>query len=325
VNQWQTAIVMLLLCSGLFTPAASRAERNRPVRIGALTESWGPTPGMVGLRDGLLELGYREDEDFVLGVRFVQGNLADLPAAARELVQYGVDLIFTVAVNPTKAAQAATRQIPIIFTAVDDPLAFSLVKSYAQPGGNTTGVTNLGLQLGPKRLQLFTEMIPGLQRILFPYDVTDTVSVKELQTYRQAAHRLGIEVVELPLRSQAEAQAILTQRQDKKVQGLLAPRNLSLNIPGFVLQASSERAIPALFPEIIYVEQGGLASYGTDLYASGRQAARLVEKILKGAKPANIPVEVNSKIEFSINLKTAQALGLTIPPEILFQATKVIR
>jgi len=323
---WQTFVVVLLLVSsGLCPSGVSHAERARPIRIGALTESWGPTLGMVGLRDGLQKLGYREDDDFFLGVRFTQGNLAELPAAARELVQHGVDLIITTGVNATKAAQRATQKIPIVFTNVDDPVEFGLVQSYARPGGNLTGVADLSLQLGPKRLELFREMIPGLQRVLFPYDVTDTVSVKELQIYRQAADYLGIEVVELAMRTQAEAQEALTRSQDAKVQGILSPRHLYLNIPGFVIQATSERAIATMFPDDFFVERGGLASYGPDQYESGRQAARLVDKILKGTKPSEIPVEVNNNIEFAINLKVAQKLGLTIPPEVLYQADRIIR
>jgi putative ABC transport system substrate-binding protein len=323
---WRTFVIVLLLVSGGLCPSGvSHAERARPIRIGALTESWGPSLGMVGLRDGLQKLGYREDDDFFLGVRFTQGNLAKLPAAARELVQHGVDLIITTGVNATKAAQRATQNIPIVFTNVDDPVELGLVKSYARPGGNLTGVADLSLQLGPKRLELFREMIPGLQCVLFPYDVTDTVSVKELEIYRQAADYLGIEVVELAMRTQAEAQEALTQSQDAKVQGILSPRHLYLNIPGFVIQATSERAIATMFPDDFFVERGGLASYGPDQYESGRQAARLVDKILKGTKPSEIPVEVNNNIEFAINLKVAKKLGLTIPPEVLYQADRIIR
>jgi len=323
---WQLCVIALLLVGiELCRSSVSRAERARPIRIGALTESWGPTPGMVGLRDGLQKLGYHEDDDFFLGVRFTQGNHAELPAAARELVQHGVDLIFSVGVNATLAAQGATRKIPIVFVAMDDPVAFGLVQSYARPGGNLTGVADLSLQLGPKRLELFREMIPGLQRVLFPYDVADTVSAKELQIYRQAADHLGIEVVELAMRTQAEAQETLAQIQDAKVQGILSPRHLYLNIPGFVIQATSERAIATMFPDDFFVERGGLASYGPDQYESGRQAARLVDKILKGIKPSEIPVEVNNNIEFAINLKVANKLGLTIPPEVLYQADWIIR
>lgn len=185
---------------------------------------------------------------------------------------------------------------------------------------------DLGLQLGPKRLQLFSEMIPGLKRVLFPYAVTDTVSLQEFQSYRQAAGRLGIEVVGLPLRTQVEARTTLMQRQGTKVRGFLSPRYLYLNIPGFVLQAASEQKILTILPDAFFVgREGGLASYGPDIYKSGKLAARLVDKILKGAKPADLPVEVNTNFEFAINLKVAQELGLTIPAEVLFQATKVIR
>jgi len=277
------------------------------------------------LRDGLEALGYREDQDYFLGVRFTQGNLAELPVAARELVQYGVDLIFVTGVNGAKAAQQATRNIPVVFTSVDDPVAFGLVASYARPGGNLTGVTEVSIQLGPKRLELFHEMIPGLKRVLFPYHTTVPSIVDTLRLYRQAAAHLGIEVVELALRSQTEAEASLTRNQDHKVQGILSPGTLSLNIPGFVLQATSERGIATMFAQPFYVERGGLASYGPDTYESGRMAARLVDKILKGTKPGDIPVEVNNDIVFAINLKVAKALGLTIPPIVLFQADRVFR
>lgn len=159
--------------------------------------------------------------------------------------------------NAAKAAQGATQSIPIVFTNVDDPVAFGLVQSYARPGGNLTGVTDLAFQLGPKRLELFREMIPGLQCVLFPYDVIDNASVKQLQIYREAAHRLGMELVEMALRTQAEAQETLTRSPNETVQGILAPQSLSLNIPGFVLTATSEQAMAAMFTEVFYVERGG--------------------------------------------------------------------
>jgi putative ABC transport system substrate-binding protein len=188
-----------------------------------------------------------------------------------------------------------------------------------------TGVTDLAFQLGPKRLELFREMIPGLQRVLFPYNVTDSVAVKQFQIYRKAGHRLGIELVELTIRTQAEAQEMLIRSPDETVQGILAPRDVFLNIPGFVLQATAEWAIATMFPDDFFVERGGLASYGPDQYESGKQAARLVDKILKGTKPSDIPVEVNNNIEFAINLKVANKLGLMLPPEVLFQADRIIR
>jgi putative ABC transport system substrate-binding protein len=219
----------------------------------------------------------------------------------------------------------ATRQIPIVFASAVDPLEAGMIQSFAQPGGNITGVTDLSLELGPKRLQVFQELIPGLKRVLFLYDAADAYAVKETGVYRDAARRLGMELVERAVRSEAEARTALTQLQQGEVGGILKPQTLSLNIPGFILETMAQQRLPSMFDAAFWVEQGGLASYGPDFYETGRQAARLVDKIIKGAKPGDIPVEVNPKIEFAINLQTAAALGLTIAPEVLYQATRLVR
>ena len=212
-------IAFVLVSGGLLTGSAGAEERTYPVKIGMLTESWGPTPAMVGLRDGLLELGYRENEQFVLGVRFTQGDLTALPAAARELVQYGVDLIFTSEDSPAKAAQMATTRIPIVFSYVSDPVGLGLIQSFAHPGGNITGMTGLYLELSPKRLEVFREIVPGLKRVLFLYDAADVDSVAEAKVYRDAAHRLGIVLVEKVVRTEAEAQATLAQVRKGETDG----------------------------------------------------------------------------------------------------------
>jgi putative ABC transport system substrate-binding protein len=317
--------VLTLVVSSMYPLSRAHADdRNRPVRIGALTESWGPTPQVVGLRDGLTALGYQEDRDYFLGIRFTQGNRAALPTAARELVELGVDLIFA-DTNSAKAAQLATSQIPIVFANEDDPIGEGLVQSFARPGGNITGVADLTLELGPKRLQLFQEMLPGLRRVLFPYDASSAYSLKEAETYRRAARQLGMELVEKPVHTPEEARDVLSRLQPGEVDGVLPPICCALNIPGFVLDLMPAKRIPAMFESAFWPERGAFASYGQDYYESGRQAARLVDKILKGQQPGEIPVEVNSKLEFVINLKTAKAMGLTIAPEVLFQADRIIR
>jgi putative ABC transport system substrate-binding protein len=267
--QWLNRVgaMMLFIIFGMPIGVTGAGERAKPFLIGALTDSWGPTPTMVGLRHGLGELGYRENEHFVIGVRFTSGDAAALPTAARELAQLGVDFIFATEPSAAKAAQMATSRIPIVFAAVGDPLGLGLIQSFARPGGNLTGVTELTLDLGPKRLEVFHEIISGLKRVLFPYNASDPYAVSEARVYRDAASRLGI----------------------------------------------------------VLVEQGGLASYGADFYASGWQAARLVDKILKGADPSEIPVEVNPKIELAINLQVAKTLGLTIAPEVLYRADRLVR
>jgi putative tryptophan/tyrosine transport system substrate-binding protein len=319
--------IVLLVSGVLLGGTAPGAERTRPVLIGALTESWGPTPAIVGLRDGLVALGYHENEQFVLGVRFTQGDLAALSAAARELVQLGVDLLFASDVPAAKAAQLATPDVPIVFCGLGgNPVEMGLIQSFARPGGNITGVVNLSVDLGPKRLEVFRELVPGLHRILFPYDPTEASSVAAARGYRDAARRLGLVLVERPVRTLAEAQATLAQVRKDEVDGILQPPHIAWNIPGFIVETARQQGIPTMFDDVFWAEQGGgLTSYGPDTYASGQQAARLVDKILKGRKPAELPVETNSKIEFVINLKVAKALGLTIDPVVLFQANRLIR
>ena len=304
---------------------ATEAQSPRLVKIGALTESWGPTPAIVGLGDGLQELGHRENQDFVLGVRFTQGNLAELPEAARALVRHGVDLIVTTGDSAVKAAQIATTQIPIVFVHGSDPVEAGLVKSFARPGGNITGIADLELELVPKRMEIFHELIPGLKRVLLVYDATNALAVSRLDVHREAAHRLGLTLVERPVRTEDEARSVISAVRKGEVDGIFSPRLLLLNIPGLILEIAPKRAIPTMFDDAFYVERAGLASYAANLYGLGRQAARLVDKILKGAKPGDVPVEQPTKFELAINLKAAKALGITIPQSILLRADRVLQ
>jgi len=313
------ALKPLLICN------VNAAERAKPIRIGVLTDSWGPTPGVVGLRDGLKDLGYRENEDFVIGVRFTQGDIAALPQAARDLVKQGIDILFTNNPAPAKAAQKVTSRIPIVFYGAGDPIGLGLIKSFAHPGGNITGVTDLDLELDSKRLEIFKEMISGLARVLFPYDKADAFSVAQANVFRESARHLKITLIENPVLSRKEAQATFDDLKRTEVHGIVVPRSLSFNIPGLAVEATSQKRIPTMFFGPWYVDQGGLASYGPDFYKSGRQAARLVDKILKGTDPREIPVEVNNDIEFVVNFKVATALGIKVAPEALYKATRVIR
>ena len=316
---------VVLACLRLVICSADAAELSKPIRIGVLTDSWGPTPGVLGLRDGLKELGYRDNQDFVIGIRFTEGNIAALPQAARELVKQGVEILFTTTPAPAKAAQKATNRIPIVFYGAGDPIGLGLIKSFAHPGGNLTGVTDLDLELDSKRLEVFKDMIPGMTSVLFPYDKADPFSVAQEKTFRDSAALLKITLVEKPVHTQAEAQAAFDEIKKREVHGIVVPRSLSFNIPGLAVEATSRQRIATMFFGPWYVARGGLASYGPDFYESGRQAARLVDKILKGTNPRDIPVEVNNNIEFVVNLKIATALGIKIAPEALYRATRVIR
>jgi len=241
------AFVVLFVSGGVVPDRIETAERARPILIGELNASWGATPQVVGLREGLVALGYQENAQFVIGVRFTQGDLPALPAAARQLVQDGVDIIFADHDDAAKAAQQATSRIPIVFAAVSDPVGLGLVHSFARPGGNVTGVADLHLQLSPKRLEVFREMLPDLQRVLFPYHATDAYAMAEAQELRTAAQRLGIVLVEQAVRTPEEVQARLAALQPGEVDGMLAPRCCALNIPGVILAATAQRGIPTMF------------------------------------------------------------------------------
>lgn len=314
---------LLALGGGLL--AREVRAQSRPVKIGALTESWGPTPALVGLRDGLQELGYGEDKDFTIGIRFTEGKSAELPAAARDLVRHRVDVIVpTESDTAAKAAQRATTQIPIVFIGSGDPVGSGLVQSLARPGGNITGIADLDIELVPKRMEIFRELVPGLKRVLVPYDGTNPDAVAQVAVHREAARRLELTLVERPVRSQEEAQAALAGLRKGDADGIFTLRFVSWNISGFILQIAPLKVMPTMFHIPFFVERGGLASYSANPQELGKQAARLVVKILKGAKPADLPVEQPLKFELVINLKTAKALGLTVPPALLARADRIV-
>jgi putative ABC transport system substrate-binding protein len=306
------------------TVRAIEAQSARLVKIGALTESWGPTPSIAGLRDGLQELGYRENHDFVIGVRFVQGNISELPEAAHALVRHSVDVIVTTGDSAIQAAHSATTRIPIVFMGASDPVGAGFVKSFGRPGGNITGIADLELELVPKRMEIFRELIPGLKRVLLIYDATNPVALARLKMHRDAADRLGLTLIERPVRKEEEARTVLSAVRPAVADGIFAPRLLSLNIPGLILEIAPKQGVPTMFDDAFYVERAGLASYAANFYGLGRQAARLVDKIVKGARPGDVPVEQPTRFELAINLKTARALGILIPQSVLLRADRII-
>jgi putative ABC transport system substrate-binding protein len=261
-----------------------------------------------------------------VGVRFTQGDPSLLAGAARDLVRDGASILFTNSDAAAVAAKSVTSTVPIIFAGADagaDPIELGLVRSIAHPGGNVTGVTELGNELAAKRLQVFRELVPGLRRALVIH-AGGRLPAAEIERYRHAAGVLGITLVEKPVRSRAEAEAAFEEVRPTVVQGILVTHAVTWNIPGLALAAGARLRLATIFPSSFWVERGGLASYGPDYYATGRQAARLVDKIVKGTKPANIPVESNPKIQFAINATTAKILGLSISPEMMIRADRVI-
>ncbi|HEU5194743.1 MAG TPA: ABC transporter substrate-binding protein [Methylomirabilota bacterium] len=293
------------------------AQRSRPVRIGAISESWGPTPALVGIKDGLLELGYREHDDFVIGVRFTRGDFGAVPTVTRDFIQQGLDVLVLGSTSTLAAALKIAPTVPVIFVASLDPVALGVVRSYAKPGGNVTGVTTEDVELAPKRLELLRALAPGVKRVLFAYDSGNAASAVEAKAYREAGRVLGVELVERPVRTQDDAKLVFANLSRGDVQAILAPFAVTLNIPGFILDNTARLRVPTMFNDRFYVERGGLASYGASAYESGRQAARILDKVIRGGRPGDIPIEANNRVEFVVNAKVARAMSLTVPRDLL--------
>ena len=315
-----------MLIVGLITvPLEAGAQQAKRVyRIGVLNEAWAPNhPAVEGLKAGLKEMGLEEGRDLIFDIRFTSGNPKAMPEAAAALVKSGVDLIFTSNESATRAAKTATQKIPIVFTLVGDPVASGIVKEIANPGGNVTGVSSLTTELVPKRLEVLKAVVPTLRRVIAIYYADEPSSLASVQKAQEAAPLLKLEVVTRPVRTIEELAGAL--RAARPGDGFLPPPIAVLNIPDQMLQTSLSARIPNVFPSAFWTGYGALVSYGADYYPDGRQAARLAAKILRGAKPEDLPVEGANKIELTINLKTAKALGLTIPQSVLVRADRVFQ
>lgn len=313
------------LTLGVLTGALSSEALGptRPYRIGILSGAWAPNhPTVEGLKAGLKRQGFEEGRDVAFEIRFTEGNPDAAPSLAAGLVQAGVDLLFTTTEPNTKAARALTESIPIVFTAVGDPVASRIVADLGRPGGNVTGVSSLDTQLVPKRIEILKAMVPTLRRVWITYPADDPLFLAAVRSARKAVEVLRLELQACPVRTPEDVAGAF--KALRPGDGLLAPTPATLNIPGQVLETSLAARVPAIFPSAFWVSYGALISYGSDYHAEGVQAARLVAKILRGARPQYMPVEGADRIELALNLKTAKSLGLTIPRRILLRAEKLI-
>lgn len=317
--------MMLFLSSAVALEAqpAPRAPRVGILIPGALQSD---SQTVRGLRDGLKEIGYREGENILIEMRDGQGDRRALKPAATELVSQKVSLIFTTGTRATQAAKAATSEISIVFRHPADPVALGLVKSMSRPGGNLTGVAGLSMQMTDKRIEILREIVPKFRRLHIFYDSNNRFSQGNFAFAEKAAAKLGIEVVDNSVKSADELKASLNGIQKKDGDALLhIPDDLVDGQADFIFDTAKKIGLPTMFYEETGVVKGALVGYGPNYYQMGRQAARLVEKILKGQKPQNLPVERASKFDLVVNLRTANAIGTAISPEVLKRADRVIR
>jgi putative ABC transport system substrate-binding protein len=307
----------------LAAPLGVEAQQAGKVwRIGVL-QFGSPTEASTQvLRGALRDLGYVEGQNIVIEDRMADGRLDRLPDLAAELVRKQVDVIIASGVAGTRAAQRATTKIPIVMLATD-PLGAGLISSLARPGGNITGVATLESELGAKRLEHFKEAFPTVARVAALYDPTTSPTV--LKEMEDGARRLKVHLQILEARAPEELDGAFKKASEWKAAALsilASPffRSQRVRIAALAL----EHHFPTMVPHRAYVEAGGLISYGPDFRDLIRRASVFVDKILRGARPANLPVEQATKFELVINLKTAKALGLTIPQSLLLRADQVI-
>jgi putative ABC transport system substrate-binding protein len=272
----------------------------------------------------LRELGWIEGRTIAIEYRWAEGRPERYAEFAAEFVRRNVDVILANGTEPAVAAKQATSNIPIIFPTTGDPIGSGLVSSLARPGGNVTGLSNLATDIAAKRLEILREVLPGLRRLAVMLNIGNAASIIERKEIDAAARTLGLELVSLPIRRVddiALAFEDLKSRADALyLSGDILFHTQRLRINTFVLAAH----LPTMFPQREYLEGGGLISYGTNFPELNRRAADYVDKILRGAKPGEIPVEQPTKFDLAVNLITAKALGLTIPATLLARADEVI-
>jgi len=325
-------LVCFVVCATLFALCfPSQAQQAKKVsRIGFLAVSGDrntPGPWVEAFRQGLRDLGYTEGKNIVVEYRYIEGKLSRIPSLVAELVQLKVDVLVVVALSAIRVAKQSTKTIPIVMVATVDPVATGLVDSLAHPGGNITGLTRLQRELSGKRLELLTEVIPGISRVGVLWEPEDPAAAIAFKEYDAAAHALKIQPQPLEVRGpNPDFEGAFQIATREHANALITVNSVLLSrYPKQIAELAIKHRLVSMYELSRFVEAGGLMSYSANDAESYRRAAVYVDKILKGAKPADLPVEQPTKFEFVVNLKAAKQIGLTIPQSVLYRADKVIR
>jgi putative ABC transport system substrate-binding protein len=278
------------------------------------------------LRGGLRDLGYVEGKNIVIECRGAEGKYDRLLDLATDLVRLKVDVLVTSGTAATQAAMQATTTIPIVMVGTGDPLRSGLVASLARPGGNVTGLTQLGAEVAGKRLQILKDTVPNVSRVAFLWSRANASHIPYLNDLQAAARGLRLTLQSVEVQELHEFESVFAGMMRERPDALIVTADAThQRRQAWIVDFAAKRRLPTMYQLKEYVEAGGLMSYGTSIADHYRRAATYVDKVLKGAKPADLPVEQPTKFELVINLKTAKALGLTIPQTILHQADQVIQ
>jgi len=318
----------LLSGCGLLPPRPPRVARVP--RIGyfsANSQLDQPAFWLDALREGLHEAGYVEGQTITIDERWADGRNERLPDLAAELVRENVDVIVTTTSGATQAAQRATSTIPIVMTGVGDPVELGVVTSLARPGGNLTGLTNVAPEVTPKRLQLLQECVRGLARVGVLYQAEGPGRIRAFQEAEGAARTLGLQVLPLVVRVGDDLAAALDGAVGEGVEALIVLGGTAVRAQrgATVVGLAAQHRLPVMYDSAVFTEAGGLMFYAANAADQYRRAASYVDRILRGAQPADLPIERPTRFDFVINLQAARIIGLTIPPSVLQQATEVIQ
>ena len=307
---------------------AQAQQAGKVPRIGIL-ELGSPSASasqIKAFQQGLRELGYVEGKNMILEYRYAEGKLDLLPELAADLVRLKVDAIVTRSTAPIRAAKNASKTIPIVFASAGAPVEDGLVSSLARPGGNVTGLSLLSTELDGKRLELLKEVFPKVTRVALLWTVGSARGDLRFREMEAVAKTLGLRLQSLGVTGSDDFERVFEAAKNAGAQALTSvPSPFLATHRALIFDFAVKNRLPAMYSTSDFVEAGGLMSYGPDLLDNWRRAATFVDKILKGAKPADLPVQQPTKFEFIINLKTAKQIGLTIPPNVLARADKVIK
>jgi putative ABC transport system substrate-binding protein len=318
-------IILTLVFLSWFKPVS--AQNAKTVRIGFLgpNSAASTSSRMESLRAGLRELGYVEGKNLAIESRWADGNYDRLPDLARDLVGLKVDLILTSGTPGTRAARSATATIPIIMVTSGDPVALGLVASLARPGGNITGASNFSPELSAKRIELIKEAFPSTQRVGVLFNPDNSINDRNVPAMEQTSKGLKLVLQKIAVRSADDFKNAYSAMSKLRVEAVALPEDDFLSATNAkVVELVSKQRLPSI-GRADFAEAGGIIGYGVNFFDLYRRAAIFVDKIVKGAKPGDLPVEQPRKFDFVINLKAAKQIGLTIPPNVLARADKVIK
>jgi putative tryptophan/tyrosine transport system substrate-binding protein len=322
------ASALALFSLWFLAPAFAQAQQaQRVYRIGYLTggSAAARVPFLAAFKQGMQERGYVERRNLVLEARFADGKFEQLPSLARELIAQKPDLLFVSTTPASLAAKAATATVPIVFVGVADPLGVGLVQNLARPGANITGITNIVAELTGKRLALLKEIVPRASRIALLINPDDPNASIQIRSARDAAQTLGIQldpVLNVRRATDLEPAFAAAVRAGASAALRMVDPTTSM-LRAQTTEIAAKHRLPVMYPFREDVEAGGLVAYGTSLPDQYRQAATFVDKILRGAKPSDLPIERPTKFDLVVNVKAARALGLAIPPSLLVQAEQI--